>query len=292
MITHSLSLSYSCDVWIKFTSSTRFKSNNTVLFIVNFTYATTSCVFNPKMVFVHPLLYIISALNFYLLDRPILGNLAKRVINRANNRNREPNPPDSGSWREPVYVTTTQGRMKGGQDFSRIGHQFYWFRGIPYAKPPVGELRYEPPQPQEGWAGELDATMYGSECLQIDFFTRRVTGSEDCLYLNVATRKLPDSNAPVTKDGLYPVIFFIHGGLFMQGKSDSFGPRYFMDEEVVMVSINYRLNSFGFLNTGDGVVQGNMGMKDQVEALRWVQQNIQYFNGDPARVMLVGESAG
>lgn len=102
----------------------------------------------------------------------------------------------------------------------------------------------------------------------------------------------PRSRSRQSKDDLLPVIFFIHGGLFMFGQSHTFGPRYFMDEEVVLVSINYRLNSFGFLNTGDGVVQGNQGMKDQVLALQWVQQNIRYFNGDPNRVTLIGESAG
>lgn len=111
-----------------------------------------------------------------------------------------------------------------------------------------------------------------------------ILGKEDCLTLNVYTPK----NA---NQGL-PVMVFIHGGFFMTGSSAFFPPLYFMDEEVVLVTMNYRLNSFGFLNTGDGTVTGNMGLKDQSLALKWVKENIQGFNGDPEKITIFGESAG
>lgn len=119
----------------------------------------------------------------------------------------------------------------------KIQTLFYLVSGT---QPPVGALRFEPPEPHPGWEGELDATDYGNECTQYNFITQRVVGSENCLFINVATRKLISNGTAYTKEGSYPVIYFIHGGLFMWGQANPLGPRYFMDENVVLVTINYR----------------------------------------------------
>ncbi|KAJ6648964.1 Venom carboxylesterase-6 [Pseudolycoriella hygida] len=112
-----------------------------------------------------------------------------------------------------------------------------------------------------------------------------LVGSEDCLFLNVFAPKEKKSND-------LPVMVFIHGGAFVCGDSNVHKPNYFMDEQVILVTLNYRLAALGFLNTGDSVVRGNMGLKDQLMALTWINSNIKYFGGDPNRVTLFGESAG
>ena len=118
----------------------------------------------------------------------------------------------------------------------------------------------------------------------------KVIGQDDCLVLNVFSKHIPGKG----KDSLKPVMVFIHGGGFQLGASttDFYGPDFFVDEDVVIVTINYRLGVLGFLSTGDDVIPGNMGMWDQVLALKWVQKNIKAFGGDPARVTIFGESAG
>ena len=151
--------------------------------------------------------------------------------------------------------------------------------------------------------------MFGPECIQADvIITGRVSGSEDCLYLNVFTpwmtqmqlrerrRGIRQSQAadslPAQRE-LLPVLVFIHGGFFMSGSANTYRAKYFMDQDVVLVTINYRLGAFGFLNIGgESGIRGNMGMKDQTMALRWIQRNIHKFGGDPKRVTIFGESVG
>ncbi|KAL5242178.1 hypothetical protein ACI65C_009588 [Semiaphis heraclei] len=189
---------------------------------------------------------------------------------------------------DPV-VRITKGAIRGITSKSRDGRDFYSFTAIPYAKPPVDELRFEPPVTVDSWEGILDATKESNMCTQNNHFfpaIRHLTlGQEDCLYLNVYT---PNIN------GKLPVMFWIHGGGFLAGHGGSnvFGPEYFMDNDVVLISINYRLGLFGFMSTEDNVIPGNYGLKDQVMALRWVQENIAYFGGDPGQVTIFGESAG
>ncbi|CAG7834559.1 unnamed protein product [Allacma fusca] len=190
-----------------------------------------------------------------------------------------------------VFVNTTYGTLKGLKSVSRESRTFFEFRGIPYAEPPVGLLRFEPPERPTNWGGIRDATKYGSRCWQLNFITQRVDGKEDCLFLNVYTHRVLKKEELGDKL-LYPVLVYIHGGFFVSGSSNVFRPKYFMDENVVLVTINYRLASFGFLTTGDDVIRGNMGFKDQNMALQWVQENIAFFGGDPRSVTLVGESAG
>ncbi|MBN1474058.1 MAG: carboxylesterase family protein, partial [Syntrophaceae bacterium] len=162
-------------------------------------------------------------------------------------------------------------------------------RGIPYAEPPVGDLRFAVPVPHAGWTGTLDAREFGSACVQDNG-----TGSEDCLFLNVF---FPEDAQP--GDNL-PVMVWIHGGALIQGASSV--PGYdvpaLVNEGVVVVTINYRLNAFGFLphpafEFAEGEdPTGNFGLKDQVMALEWVQDNIGAFGGNALNVTIFGESAG
>jgi para-nitrobenzyl esterase len=165
------------------------------------------------------------------------------------------------------------------------------FLGLPYAAPPFGANRMRPPQPVRPWDGERDAGAYGPTAPKGDYppqytplFPEVVIPGEDCLNLNVWT---PDPNAT----GL-PVLVWIHGGSFMNG-SGSVGEYHgaaFARDGVVCVTINYRLAAEGFLFLDDGAA--NLGLLDQLAALRWVQGNISAFGGDPARVTVAGESAG
>ena len=197
----------------------------------------------------------------------------------------------SHAERRPL-VATREGLVSGVTDSSADGHLFYSFKGIRYARPPLGRLRFEPPQRHPGWQGVLDGSEHGSKCAQFPLSsnTSRV-GSEDCLFVNVYSRQLPQY--PGSEAGL-PVMVVFHGGgfFFGSGDSDIYGPHYFMDEEVVLVTFNYRLNMFGFFTTHDAAAPGNYGLLDQVLLLQWVQDNIAAFGGDPRLVTILGQSAG
>jgi len=171
------------------------------------------------------------------------------------------------------------------------------FLGIPYAAPPVGNLRWRAPMPAAKWKGTRDATQFAAHCAQLHVFDDMIfqdsAPNEDCLYLNVYA----PPNA--TDKSKLPVMFWIHGGGYSGGASSE--PRHNGDflplKGVVLVTINYRLGVFGFLVTtdlakeGDGSA-GNYGMMDMVAALHWVKDNIQDFGGDPGNVTIFGESAG
>ncbi|XP_066589450.1 venom carboxylesterase-6-like [Prorops nasuta] len=189
-------------------------------------------------------------------------------------------------------VTTSLGPVKGIYELTLHGRQIETYRGIPYALPPSGKLRFKPPVPIPQWTGVYPATEFSAPCIQYLHASHkpiheRVLGSEDCLYLNV--------HVPVRENGntdLMPVIFWIHGGAFQFGTGKDMGPKFLLDRDVILVTINYRLGPFGFLSTEDTIVPGNMGLKDQSMALNWTAQNIQAFGGDPNKITLVGLSAG
>ncbi|XP_025161125.1 venom carboxylesterase-6 [Harpegnathos saltator] len=188
-------------------------------------------------------------------------------------------------------VKTPVGKLKGYYKTSPNGRQYEAYEGIPYAYPPVGKLRFQPPRVLPPWIGELSATALGSPCHQLTPIATdgaQIIGSEDCLYLNiyVPVREKTAPKAPM------PVLFWIHGGAFQFGSGSDTGPDYLMDYDVIFVTINYRLGPFGFLSTEDEVVPGNMGLKDQSMALQWVSDNIEWFGGDPQKLTLVGMSAG
>jgi len=157
--------------------------------------------------------------------------------------------------------------------------------GIPYAAPPVGPLRWQPPQPPAPWSGTLNATAYGSICTQAAVGKSGPnTGSEDCLFVNVwsppGAQKLP-------------VMVHIHGGGFFKGSGNGDNTLLVNTGNVVVVSMNYRLNIFGFnVNRHLGRNSGDYGLQDQQAALRWVQENVAAFGGDPNNVTIFGESAG
>ncbi|XP_076066315.1 juvenile hormone esterase-like isoform X2 [Oratosquilla oratoria] len=189
-----------------------------------------------------------------------------------------------------VVLEIIQGRLSGVREESMKGRPFYAFRNIPYAKPPLGPLRFKDPEPAVGWDGIRDASSYPPRCIQqplVDCMDSQyfVSGQEDCLYLNVYTPK-------VSVRSQLPVMVFIHGGGFQSGETYSYPPHVLLDRDVVLVVLQYRVGPFGFLSTEDSVIPGNFGLKDQTLALRWVQQNIGFFGGDPDRVTIFGQSAG
>ncbi|KAF0310437.1 Carboxylesterase 4A [Amphibalanus amphitrite] len=189
-----------------------------------------------------------------------------------------------------LVVTTTGGTLQGTTLRSLLGNEFFAFKGIPYAEPPLAELRFQPPEPHSGWSGVRDASQFGQRCVQADMFTGEPAGGEDCLFLNVYTPRLPSER----EDIRLPVMVWIHGGGFIMGDGDEtlYGPQYLLDQQVVLVTLNYRLGPFGFFTTEDEAAPGNYGLRDQVLALRWVQDNIEAFGGDADEVTVFGESAG
>ncbi|KAF2903951.1 hypothetical protein ILUMI_02213 [Ignelater luminosus] len=187
---------------------------------------------------------------------------------------------------ENPVVSTPLGKVKGTTSTTILGKSIYSFRGIRYAKPPINELRFKPPVPVKRWNHVYDATKDGARCPQ-------PSGnliSEDCLFLNVYTTKLPHANS---KSKQAVIVYFHAGGFYsLTGSSELEGPEYYLDQNIVLVTLNYRLGSLGFLSTGDELAPGNNGLKDQVVALRWVRDNIASFGGDPNLVTICGYSAG
>ena len=171
------------------------------------------------------------------------------------------------------------------------------FKGIPYAQPPVGTLRWRAPLPPKSWKGVRQATKYGHDCMQLPFPADdapiRTKPSEDCLFLNV--RRPAGSNAAPL-----PVMVWIYGGGFTIGGTSpaAYDGSNFARDGVILVSINYRLGRFGFFAhpalsaENPAGPLGNYGYMDQIAALQWVQRNIAAFGGDPHRVTIFGESAG
>ena len=171
------------------------------------------------------------------------------------------------------------------------------YHGIPYAAPPIGDLRWAPPTPAQPWEGPRDATAPGPACMQPENLGTSFYGQsgfamdEDCLTLNVWTR------AEHAADGL-PVMVWIHGGALMSGRGDSYPGELLTSKGVVLVTVNYRLGRFGFLAhpalTAESAVgaSGNQGLRDQIAALEWVRDNVAAFGGDPGNVTIFGESAG
>ena len=173
------------------------------------------------------------------------------------------------------------------------------FKGIPYADPPVGNLRWEAPQPVTTWTGIRQATAFGHPCAQLESMSNHwnteaaANSSEDCLYLNVYTPKFSPS-------AHLPVMLWIHGGAFLGGAGSSavYDGEHLAAYGVVLVNVNYRLGVFGFFThpsltaTSSSHSSGNFGLEDQIAALKWVKANIAAFGGDPDNITLFGQSAG
>ncbi|CAG9854604.1 unnamed protein product [Phyllotreta striolata] len=194
---------------------------------------------------------------------------------------------------EDIVVSTSNGRIRGKTQKNFDGENYCAFYGIPYAKAPVGELRFKAPQPAEPWQEIWDGTKEGCESPSVFIPYKFQTGREDnCLHLNIYTQKLPRENEDIKR----PVIVYIHGGSFYYGSNRSYiyGPEYLMTQDVVLVVLNFRLGVLGFLSLDDPSLEvpGNAGLKDQILALKWVQSNIHNFGGDANNVTIVGQSSG
>lgn len=204
----------------------------------------------------------------------------------------EPAFAESDLSARPVAIS--EGKVRGTRDGGVMA-----FRGVPYAAPPVGDLRWRPPAPPEAWDGVLDADRFPSPCVQIDH--RRgggVSGSEDCLYLNVW--------APTKRGSPRPVMVFVHGGGNLSGSTSEVmsgatlydGARLAERGDVIVVTLQYRLGMLGYFADPQLAAEvpqrasGNYGLLDQLAALHWVQRNIEKFGGDKDHVLLFGESGG
>ncbi|XP_023258749.1 acetylcholinesterase-like isoform X1 [Seriola lalandi dorsalis] len=210
----------------------------------------------------------------------------------------------SPATQDDLVITTKHGKVQG-KLVSVLDGNVRAFLGVPYAKPPLGKLRFRAAEPAERWDRVRDATEFPNSCFQLpdvafpgfkgaEMWNPNTLMSEDCLYLNVWSphfNKTQPQPAP-----LAPVLVWIYGGAFSAGTStlDIYDGRFLSKSEgVVVVSMNYRVGAFGFLSLPDNKdIRGNAGLLDQRLALQWVANNIAAFGGDPSKVTLFGESAG
>ncbi|CAH1275010.1 unnamed protein product [Diabrotica balteata] len=187
-------------------------------------------------------------------------------------------------------VQLPDGKIRGHILRSENGKNYYAFQEIPYAAPPIGKNRFQEPKKPQPWDGVRSAIRNEKVCMQVLPIPSSLMMSEDCLYLNVYS---PVSNLNFTNSSL-PVLMYIHGGTFKfeSGAFEYYNPRFLMDYDIILVTINYRLGPFGFLATSDGVIPGNLAVKDMLLALQWVHKNINLFGGDKDQITLMGSSAG
>ena len=194
---------------------------------------------------------------------------------------------------ERPVIQIESGRLQGVAE-----HNMFAFKNIPYAAPPVGDLRWRPPQPALPWTGTRDASLFGDSCPQP--FVKNLSaglslpGKEDCLKLNVFTPSKPGKNLPV--------MVWIHGGgMLVDGSRDAqFTPINLTKNGVIVITFDYRLGTFGFFASNELIAEakakgepvGNYGTMDQIAVLKWVKNNIAAFGGDPSNVTIFGESAG
>lgn len=208
-------------------------------------------------------------------------------------RAHEPTSPAQAQQPQPGLPLAPIVEASAGPVQGLDNHGVYEYLGIPYAQPPVGELRWQPPQPYPQWTNTREATRFGPTCAQITTlgaFAGPPNSNEDCLYLNVFTPKLPGSEK-------LAVLVWIHGGGNFDGESNDYDASKLASKgNLVVVTLNYRLGLLGWLANPaldhEGHPFGNYGLMDQQLALKWVQKNIASFGGDPKRVALGGQSAG
>lgn len=187
------------------------------------------------------------------------------------------------TWTVPGY-----GVLNGTEEASVYTNRtFYGFRSVFYADMPTPETRFLPPVPRKPYPMDevQQAVFNNAGCTQ-----HLPLGKEDCLSLSIYTPSLTDDDTPSTE--LLPVIVWIHGGSFRSGQALEYMPGRFMEEDVVLVVIQYRLGPLGFLSFDTDEVPGNAGIFDQIESLHWVQKHIKYFGGNKEKVTIAGESAG
>jgi carboxylesterase type B len=196
---------------------------------------------------------------------------------------------------DEVIVTTQLGKIRGKR-LEHLGNDLNVFLGVPYATPPMGSLRFKRTVPIKPWANTINATQLPSACIQPEFtqmlFPIKILNyniSDDCLFLNIW--------APVRKEDDEPlaVMVFIHGGMFTIGSigvEEYDGRTLASYGNVIVVTMQYRLGIFGFMDFGIKSIPGNMALWDQAMAIKWVNRNIEHFGGDPSKITLFGQSAG
>ncbi|OXA51672.1 Venom carboxylesterase-6 [Folsomia candida] len=194
---------------------------------------------------------------------------------------------------DPLVAITKTGKLRGYWMQVVGGRKIRAFEGIPYAEPPIGYFRFSEPSPKIPWSGLLWANKKGPKCLQFSQIElKRIVGSEDCLCLNIYSPQVQSGVLAKKEKEKFPVIVFIHGGGFQIGGANDYGPSYLLQQDIILVTFNYRVGVFGFMSTGDKASPGNYGLKDQAMAIQWVYENIEHFNGDHLRITLVGQEAG
>ncbi|XP_066106279.1 neuroligin-4, X-linked isoform X2 [Saccopteryx bilineata] len=216
-----------------------------------------------------------------------------------------------GQAQYPV-VSTNYGKIRGLRTPlpNEILGPVEQYLGVPYASPPTGERRFQPPEPPSSWTGVRNATQFAAVCPQhLDersllhdmlpvWFTANLDTlmtyvqdqSEDCLYLNIYVPTEDDIHEQSSKK---PVMVYIHGGSYMEGTGNIIdGSILASYGNVIVITVNYRLGILGFLSTGDQAAKGNYGLLDQIQALRWIEENVGAFGGDPKRVTIFGSGAG
>ncbi|KAH8279024.1 hypothetical protein KR018_012576, partial [Drosophila ironensis] len=188
-----------------------------------------------------------------------------------------------------LLVRTSTGLVRGHVCTGVYGDDYFSFERIPFAQPPVGNLRFRAPVPVVPWTTTLNCTQQADRPLQFNHYAKKLLGTEDCLYLNIYAKKL-NTATPL------PMIVYFFGGGFEKGgpTKDLHSPDYFMMRDVIVVTVAYRVGPLGFLSLKDPAVgvPGNAGLKDQLMAMQWISANAAAFNGDPQNITAFGESAG
>lgn len=188
-----------------------------------------------------------------------------------------------------VDVKLEQGDIKGISDVTLFDGKLYFaFYGVPYAQPPIGKRRFKNPKPSKKWTKLFDATTeYHGACAQAHIVHKHgLYGTEDCLYLNIFTPALYK-----TGHKLKAVILWIHGYAFTSSFSHIHGPDFFIDEDVILVTVSHRIGAFGFLKLNETDTNANMGMRDIVMALKWVRKNIKKLGGDKTNLTVMGSGS-
>ncbi|XP_065202774.1 esterase E4-like [Planococcus citri] len=192
---------------------------------------------------------------------------------------------------EKVTVTVNEGKIRGLKTKTAYsGTEYYSFLGVPYGQSPAGVGRFKDPVKVKPWNSILDATVAKEGCYQFSLMKKCIVGSEDCLYNNIYTPKLPSEG-----DSLKAVIVSIHPGGMFHGSPDPdyYGsPEYIMHRDIVYVCMGYRLHILGLLNLNTKNCTGNQAIKDIILSLKWIKENIHVFGGDPENITLMGSSSG
>jgi para-nitrobenzyl esterase len=223
---------------------------------------------------------LLAAIAALVLSAVVVATASATPAKHKPKHRAKPHPTSS------LVVATDKGAVRGFNDGGMRS-----FEGIPYAAPPVGNLRWKAPQPHARWKGVRAAMDFGQNCPQIGGFFGKASTNEDCLYLNVFTPAKAHAGSKL------PVMFWIHGGALITGESNDYDPSALVKQGIVVVTINYRLGLLGFLAhpalaAETGGHSGDYGLMDQQAALGWVHTNIARFGGNAANVTVFGESAG